>query len=79
MTDHAASLTAGDRLDIPDVERRVKAIFIGSIGNLVEWCDFYAYTAFALYRWLHPSRRIAAPVIGRAFARPVGDALEDEV
>ena len=29
--------------------RRLKAIFIGSIGNLVEWYDFYAYTAFALY------------------------------
>ena len=38
-----------DRLDIRDVERRVKAIFIGSVGNLVEWYDFYAYTAFALY------------------------------
>src|SRR6185503_11775423 len=32
-----------------DMRRRVKAIFIGSIGNLVEWYDFYAYTAFALY------------------------------
>ena len=49
MIDHAASLSADDRLDIHDVERRVKAIFIGSVGNLVEWYDFYAYTAFALY------------------------------
>src|SRR5215510_7800010 len=32
-----------------DVRRRLKAIFIGSIGNLVEWYDFYAYAAFALY------------------------------
>src|SRR5690348_675936 len=40
---------ASDQLDIADVERRVKAIFIGSIGNLVEWYDFYAYAAFALY------------------------------
>ena len=31
------------------VRRRLKAMFIGSIGNLVEWYDFYAYTAFALY------------------------------
>src|SRR6266567_56107 len=30
-------------------------------------------------QWLHPSRRIAEPVIGRAFARPVGDAPQDEV
>ena len=32
-----------------DVARRVKAILIGSLGNLVEWYDFYAYTAFSLY------------------------------
>ena len=32
-----------------DVARRLKAIFVGSIGNLVEWYDFYAYSAFALY------------------------------
>jgi MHS family alpha-ketoglutarate permease-like MFS transporter len=32
-----------------DVGRRIKAIFIGSIGNLVEWYDFYAYSAFALF------------------------------
>jgi MFS transporter, MHS family, alpha-ketoglutarate permease len=44
-----AGVSADDYLDIHDVERRVKAIFIGSVGNLVEWYDFYAYTAFALY------------------------------
>jgi MFS transporter, MHS family, alpha-ketoglutarate permease len=49
VTEQAVSMGADDRLDIRDVERRVKAIFIGSIGNLVEWYDFYAYTAFALY------------------------------
>src|ERR1041384_8348191 len=38
-----------DHLDVADVERRLRAIFIGSVGNLVEWYDFYAYTAFALY------------------------------
>src|SRR5258706_1067114 len=36
-------------LDAADVRRRLTAIFIGSIGNLVEWYDFYAYAAFALY------------------------------
>jgi MHS family alpha-ketoglutarate permease-like MFS transporter len=49
VTDQAATVSADDRLDVHDVERRVKAIFIGSVGNLVEWYDFYAYTAFALY------------------------------
>src|ERR1700710_160304 len=48
MTDQAIK-TADDHLDIQDVERRIKAIFIGSVGNLVEGYDFYAYTAFALY------------------------------
>src|SRR5215468_7307949 len=38
-----------DQLRLTDVPRRLKSIFIGSIGNLVEWYDFYAYTAFALY------------------------------
>ena len=28
---------------------RLKAIVGGSIGNLVEWYDWYAYAAFALY------------------------------
>jgi MFS transporter, MHS family, alpha-ketoglutarate permease len=40
---------ASDTLRFAEVSRRLKAIFIGSIGNLVEWYDFYAYTAFALY------------------------------
>jgi MHS family alpha-ketoglutarate permease-like MFS transporter len=35
--------------DLADVRRRVKAIFIGSVGNLVEWYDFYTYSAFSLY------------------------------
>ena len=29
--------------------RRIKAILVGSSGNLVEWYDFYVYTAFSLY------------------------------
>src|SRR5438067_8420411 len=48
MTDQTIN-PAREHLDRNDVERRVKAIFIGSVGNLVEWYDFYAYTAFALY------------------------------
>src|SRR6476620_5990513 len=36
-------------VDFVDMRRRIKAIFIGSVGNLVEWYDFYAYAAFALY------------------------------
>lgn len=36
----AAPLTTGER---------IRAILIGSSGNLVEWYDFYVYAAFALY------------------------------
>src|SRR5438094_2343797 len=36
-------------LELADVRRRLRAIFVGSIGNLVEWYDFYAYAAFSLY------------------------------
>src|SRR3974390_3405535 len=50
MTSATLSGQAGeDQLDFADMRRRIKAIFIGSIGNLVEWYDFYAYAAFALY------------------------------
>jgi len=36
-------------MDRADFLRRGRAVFIGSVGNLVEWYDFYAYAAFALY------------------------------
>jgi MHS family alpha-ketoglutarate permease-like MFS transporter len=48
MTTAALEATS-DHLDLADMRRRIKAIFIGSVGNLVEWYDFYAYAAFALY------------------------------
>jgi len=48
--DHRDALGPDDApLDLADVRRRLKAIFIGSVGNLVEWFDFYTYAAFALY------------------------------
>jgi MHS family alpha-ketoglutarate permease-like MFS transporter len=52
MRNRATAELPGDDsepLQFSDVRRRVKAIFVGSIGNLVEWYDFYAYSAFALY------------------------------
>jgi MHS family alpha-ketoglutarate permease-like MFS transporter len=35
--------------EVDDTRRRVKAILVGSAGNLIEWYDVYAYSAFALY------------------------------
>ena len=46
--DQVAAVGA-EGLDLADMRRRLKAIFVGSIGNLVEWYDFYAYAAFALF------------------------------
>jgi MFS transporter, MHS family, alpha-ketoglutarate permease len=31
------------------MNQRIKSIFGGSVGNLVEWYDWYVYSAFALY------------------------------
>jgi len=42
-------VSCDDRWDSADMRRRIKAIFVGSVGNLVEWYDFYAYAAFALF------------------------------
>ena len=49
MDDRVRTAPQEDELDLADMRRRLKAIFIGSIGNLVEWYDFYAYAAFSLY------------------------------
>ena len=38
-----------DAFDRADTRRRVTAILVGSMGNLIEWYDVYAYAAFALY------------------------------
>jgi len=48
-TSMSVTETTIDQFRFVDVRRRLKAIFAGSVGNLVEWYDFYSYTAFALY------------------------------
>jgi MFS transporter, MHS family, alpha-ketoglutarate permease len=35
--------------DFATMRHRLKSIFGGSIGNLIEWYDFYVYNFFALY------------------------------
>jgi len=63
---------------------RLKAIIGGSIGNLVEWYDWYAYSAFALYfsAVFFPSQDKTAQLLNTAgiFAvgflmRPIGGWL----
>ena len=40
---------AAPSIDTISVGTRLRAIFGGSIGNLIEWYDFYVYNSFALY------------------------------
>lgn len=64
--------------------QRVRAIIGGSIGNLVEWYDWYAYSAFALYfaGAFFPRSDVTAQLLQTAavfavgfFMRPVGSWL----
>lgn len=44
-----ASHTTSALSPVHDTRRRIVAIFGGSIGNLVEWYDWYVYATFSLY------------------------------
>ncbi len=59
---------------LADTTRRLKAIFVGSAGNLVEWFDFYAYSAFALYfaRSFFPTESPTAQLLNAAAIFAVG-------
>jgi MHS family alpha-ketoglutarate permease-like MFS transporter len=67
-----------------DTGRRLKAITGGAVGNLVEWYDWYAYSAFSLYfaPAFFPKGNLTAQLLNTAgiFAvgflmRPVGGWL----
>ncbi len=49
MSQNIAPAPAGMRSADMTVGTRLRAIFGGSIGNLIEWYDFYVYNSFALY------------------------------
>ncbi len=59
---------------LADTTRRLKAIFVGSAGNLVEWFDFYAYSAFSLYfaKSFFPSESPTAQLLNAAAIFAVG-------
>lgn len=66
------------------VAHRIKSIFSGSIGNLVEYYDWYAYSAFALYfsHVFFPGASKTAQLLNTAgvfalgfFMRPIGGWL----
>lgn len=61
-------------LAAPDQRQRLKAIIGGSTGNLVEWYDWYAYSAFTLYFAAHffPSEDPTAQLLSAAGIFAVG-------
>ncbi|MGW8279753.1 MFS transporter [Sphingomonas aurantiaca] len=58
----------------PDQKTRLKAIIGGSTGNLVEWFDWYVYSAFTLYFAPHffPSTDRTAQLLSAAAIFAVG-------
>ena len=63
---------------------RLRSIFGGSVGNLVEWYDWYAYSTFALYfaRAFFPKDGATAQLLNTAaifavgfLVRPIGGFL----
>ena len=77
---HIAAVAAPDASTVD----RLRAVFIGSIGNLVEWYDFYCYSAFSLYfaGSFFPTQDVTAQMLSTAgifalgfFIRPVGGWL----
>ncbi|MCU1728952.1 MFS transporter [Pseudomonas sp. 7P_10.2_Bac1] len=48
--DNSSTLSAGAASAAPKTtSSRIKSIFSGSVGNMVEWYDWYVYAAFSLY------------------------------
>ncbi len=67
-----------------ETRQRIRAIFGGSVGNLVEWYDWYTYSAFALYfsAAFFPRGSATAQLLNSAavfavgfFMRPIGGWL----
>ena len=78
------SVEAFPREGRADVARRLKSIFGGSVGNLIEWYDFYVYSFFSLYfaKAFFPNQLPTAQLLNTAlifglgfFIRPVGGWL----
>ncbi len=54
--------------------RRLRSIFSGSVGNLVEWYDWYVYAAFSLYfaRVFFPAGDLTSQLLNTAAIFAVG-------
>lgn len=70
--DHAGTLTASAAPRT--TSQRIKSILSGSIGNLVEWYDWYVYAAFSLYfaKAFFPQGDMTAQLLNTAAIFAVG-------
>jgi MHS family alpha-ketoglutarate permease-like MFS transporter len=86
MAAPASAATAGElpASALKDTRWRLRSIFSGSVGNLIEWYDWYVYSAFALYfaKSFFPTGNSTAQLLNTAavfavgfLARPVGGWL----
>ncbi|MBK8131325.1 MAG: MFS transporter [Gammaproteobacteria bacterium] len=59
---------------LPQPPTRLRSIFGGSVGNLVEWYDWYAYSAFSLYfaKAFFPAGDLTAQLLNTAAVFAVG-------
>lgn len=80
----AGSIAAHAPSSSQDMRRRLRSIFSGSVGNLIEWYDWYVYSAFALYfaKSFFPAGDSTAQLLNTAavfavgfLARPIGGWL----
>jgi len=80
----AAPLGASPATSPLTPRQRLRAIFGGSVGNLVEWYDWYVYSAFSLYfaKAFFPPASQTAQLLNAAavfavgfFMRPIGGWL----
>lgn len=86
-SDTAASTSgsiAAQTTSSQDMRSRLRSIFSGSVGNLIEWYDWYVYSAFALYfaKSFFPAGDSTAQLLNTAavfavgfLARPIGGWL----
>jgi MHS family alpha-ketoglutarate permease-like MFS transporter len=81
MNETSAATVTGAIGSARDTRKRIQAIFGGSIGNLVEWYDWYVYATFSLYfaKAFFPSTDRTAELLNAAavfsagfLIRPIG-------
>ena len=85
LTPHDAVAPASRAADSgASASARIRSVIAGSLGNLVEWYDFYCYSAFSLYfaRAFFPAQDPVAQMMSTAgifalgfFVRPLGGWL----